>query len=58
MAVKEVEVVMVSLDNITNLIYYADTAAKILKDNGWPGKAQALTDRYMKVAREIGLKEV
>ena len=51
------EKVNVSMDNIVDLIYYADSVAKILKDNGWPGKAEALTARYMKVAKEIGLKE-
>ena len=51
------EKVEVSRNDLENLIYYADTAAKILKDNGWPGKAEALEDRYMKVAREIGLEE-
>jgi hypothetical protein len=39
---------------IEDLLMYADTAATILKDNGWPGKAQALEQRYMKVAEAIG----
>lgn len=52
-----VDVVQVSKQDIENLIYYADTAAKILKDNGWPGKAEALENRYMKIAVAIGLKD-
>ena len=39
---------------LEDLLLYADTAAKILKENGWPGKAQALEQRYMKVAETIG----
>ena len=39
---------------LEDLLLYADTAAKILKENGWPGKAQALEQRYMKVAEAIG----
>ena len=53
----EPEKVEVSRNDLENLIYYADMVASILKDNGWPGKAKALEDRYMKVAREIGLEE-
>ena len=40
--------------DLEDLLMYADTAAKILKENGWPGKAQALEQRYMKVAEAIG----
>ena len=39
------------------MIYYADTAAKILKDNGWQGKAEALETRYMKLARAVGMSK-
>jgi hypothetical protein len=51
-----VDVVQVSRADLENLIYYADTAAGILKENGWPGKAEALESRYMKIADAIGLK--
>lgn len=41
-------------DALEDLLMYVDTAAKILKENGWQGKAEALEQRYMKVAKEIG----
>lgn len=40
----------------TDLIYYADMCAKILKDNGWPGKAEALERRYLVLGKRLGLK--
>lgn len=40
--------VRVSLDDLRNLIYYCDTVALILKENGYAGKAEALESRYMK----------
>jgi len=40
--------------DLEDLLMYADTAAKILKENGWPGKAEALEQRYMKVAEAVG----
>jgi len=39
--------------DLENLLMYADTAAKILKDNGFPGKAEALEVRYMRIAKII-----
>lgn len=38
----------ISLNEFVDLISYADTVAKILKDNGFEGKAEALEKRYMK----------
>lgn len=49
------EDISVNKQNLISLIYYADTASKILKENGYPGKAKALEDRYLRVAKEIGL---
>lgn len=39
-----------------DLIHYADCCAKILKDNGFEGKAQALEERYLKLGKRLGLK--
>lgn len=39
-----------------DLIYYADSCATILKENGFDGKAEALTKRYVKLGRRFGLK--
>lgn len=47
--------VKVDKGDLTDLIYYADTAAKILGEQGFPGKAEALENRYMKLAKAIGL---
>ena len=38
----------ITLDEFTDLLYYCDSVAKILKDNGFKGKAEALENRYMK----------
>ena len=46
-------VVDVSLNEFIDLICYCDNVAKILKDNGFKGKAEALQSRYMKFAHLI-----
>lgn len=38
------------------LVYYADTAAKILRENGFEGKAEALESRMSKVAKRLGME--
>ena len=38
-----------------DLIYYADMCATILKENGFPGKAEALEKRYLKLGKRFGL---
>ncbi len=45
---------LVDSGDLTELLMYADTAAKILRENGYPGKAEALEKRYMKIAKAIG----
>lgn len=40
---------------IESLVMYADTAALILEENGYEGKAQALEARYMRVEEIFGL---
>lgn len=40
--------------DLEDLLMYADTAAKILRETGFPGKAEALEQRYTKVAKAIG----
>lgn len=41
---------------VEDLVTYADVAAKILREQGFPGKAEALEERNQKVAVLIGLK--
>lgn len=48
--------VLVNRKNLESLIHYADSMAKILKDAGFPGKATALEERYMKIADEIAME--
>ncbi len=43
-----------SRSDLEDLILYADTAAKILKEQGFYGKGEALERRCMKVADVIG----
>lgn len=38
-----------------DLIYHADSCAKILKENGFHGKAEALEKRYLKLGKRFGL---
>jgi hypothetical protein len=42
--------------DLVDLIMYSDTASRILADNGFAGKAEALEKRYMKIANSIGMK--
>lgn len=51
----EPEQVSVSKDDLENLVYYADIVASILKQNGFPGKAEALENRYMKFSHLLEL---
>ncbi len=41
---------------VGELIHYADSVTKILIENGYPGKAEALKDRYMKVYKLLDIK--
>jgi hypothetical protein len=50
------DMVSVCRSDLENLIYYADACAGILIHEGYPGKAEALTDRFMKLADQIRLK--
>jgi hypothetical protein len=50
------DMVSVCRSDLENLIYYADACAGILTHNGYSGKAEALTVRFMKLADQIGLK--
>lgn len=42
----------------TDLIQYADTCAKILKENGFEGKAETLQRKFLKLGKRLGLKTV
>lgn len=52
----DVELITCLRSDIVDLVLYTDMAASILKEQGFPGKAEALEARYMKVAKQTGLK--
>ena len=47
-AIEQRTMVDINIDEMIDLILYADTCAKILKENGFHGKGEALESRYMK----------
>lgn len=42
-------------DEAAELVYCADTAAKLLRENGFHGKAEALEKRYLKLGKRLGI---
>lgn len=44
------------MQDTKELVYYADGVAEILRNTGHVGKAEALTTRYLKVGKFLGLK--
>lgn len=45
------------INDIENLVFYSDFVSEILIENGYHGKAEALTERYMKVAHRLNLEQ-
>lgn len=37
------------INDIENLVFYSDFVSKILIENGYHGKSEALAERYMKI---------